>query len=186
MNHETQACLPPDSDCRVSLQGGHEGLHDDAGNVMATDLEFSFRTTGDEVLPRALIVPADGASGVPIGAHVVSIQMADFTSDGDVLVSVGDCAITGGIPALRNMVPLQECLDEAYLNGPSVYNPSGAVPDDEEVPLILDKVYPAHEVVKIDYYLPGCPPPADALFAALAALLTDQPVELPYGLIKYD
>ena len=112
--------------------------------------------------------------------------LRDFRKNCEILISIGDCATMGGIPALRNMVPLQECLDEAYLNGPSVYNPSGAVPDDEEVPLILDKVYPAHEVVKIDYYLPGCPPPADALFAALAALLTDQPVELPYGLIKYD
>ena len=92
----------------------------------------------------------------------------------------------GGVPALRNMVPLKECLEEAYLKGPTVYNPSGQVPDNSEVPLLLNKVYPAHEVVKIDYYLPGCPPPADTLFAALKALLTDEPVELPYELIKYD
>ncbi len=49
---------------------------------------------------------------------------------------------------------------------PSVYNPSGDSRR-REVPLMLDKVYPAHEVVKIDYHLPGCPPPADTLFAAL-------------------
>jgi NAD-reducing hydrogenase small subunit len=83
-------------------------------------------------------------------------------------------------------VSLEECFHEAYLNGPSVYNPSGKLPDDEEVPLLLNKVYPAHEVVKIDYYLPGCPPSADTLFAALVALLTDKPLELPYELIKYD
>ena len=112
--------------------------------------------------------------------------LRDFRKHCDVLVSVGDCATMGGIPALRNMVPLEECMAEAYLNGPSVYNPSGQVPDDAEVPLILNKVYPAHEVVKIDYHLPGCPPPADTLFAALVALLTDKPVELPYNLIKYD
>jgi NAD-reducing hydrogenase small subunit len=112
--------------------------------------------------------------------------LRDFRKHCDVLVSIGDCATMGGIPALRNMVPLKECLEEAYLNGPSVYNPSGVIPDNDEVPLMLDKVYPAHEVVKIDYYLPGCPPPADTLFAALVALLTDAPLELPYGLIKYD
>jgi NAD-reducing hydrogenase small subunit len=112
--------------------------------------------------------------------------LRDFRRHCDVLVSIGDCATMGGIPALRNMVPLKECLEEAYLNGPSVYNPSGVIPDNDEVPLMLDKVYPAHEVVKIDYYLPGCPPPADTLFAALVALLTDAPLELPYGLIKYD
>jgi NAD-reducing hydrogenase small subunit len=87
---------------------------------------------------------------------------------------------------LRNMVPIEECFQEAYVNGPSVYNPAGVPPDDPEVPLLLDKVYPAHEVVKIDYHLPGCPPPADTLWQALVALLTDQPVELPYQLIKYD
>jgi NAD-reducing hydrogenase small subunit len=112
--------------------------------------------------------------------------LRDFRKHCDVLVSIGDCATMGGIPALRNMVPLKECLEEAYLKGPSVYNPSGVIPDNDEVPLMLDKVYPAHEVVKIDYYLPGCPPPADTLFAALVALLTDAPLELPYGLIKYD
>ena len=112
--------------------------------------------------------------------------LRDFRKHCDVLISIGDCATMGGIPALRNMVPLQECLDEAYLKGPSVYNPSGKIPDNDEVPLMLDKVYPAHEVVKIDYHLPGCPPPADTLFAALVALLTNEPLDLPYGLIKYD
>ena len=103
-----------------------------------------------------------------------------------VLISVGDCAIMGGIPAMRNMIPLKECLDEAYLHGPSVHNPGGQIPNDREIPLLLNKVYPCHEVVKIDYYLPGCPPPADTLWEALVALLTDKPVELPYELIKYD
>ncbi len=112
--------------------------------------------------------------------------LRDFRKHCDILVSIGDCATMGGIPALRNMVSLQECLAEAYLEGPSVYNPEKKIPDDDEVPLILDKVYPAHEVVKIDYHLPGCPPPADTLFVALVALVTDQPLQLPYELIKYD
>ncbi|NJN63921.1 MAG: NADP oxidoreductase [Acidobacteria bacterium] len=109
-----------------------------------------------------------------------------FRQHCDVLVSVGDCAIMGGVPAMRNGIPLRECLEEAYLNGPTVYNPSNEVPNDPEIPLILNKVYPAHEVVKIDYHLPGCPPPADTLWEALVALLSDKNVELPYQLIKYD
>lgn len=104
----------------------------------------------------------------------------------DVLISLGDCATMGGIPALRNFVPLEECLREAYLAGPSVYNPNGDVPNDIELPLLLDKVRPCHEVVKIDYFLPGCPPSADTIWAALKALLGGEPVELPYQLIKYD
>jgi NAD-reducing hydrogenase small subunit len=112
--------------------------------------------------------------------------LREFRRNCDILVSVGDCATMGGIPALRNMVPLAECLEEAYIRGPSVLNPSGQVPNDPEIPLLLDKVYPAHEVVKIDYHLPGCPPSADTLWAALNALLKDEPVALPYELIKYD
>jgi NAD-reducing hydrogenase small subunit len=112
--------------------------------------------------------------------------LRDFRRHCDILISVGDCATMGGVPALRNTLPLRECLEEAYLNGPTVHNPSGRIPDDPEIPLLLDKVYPAHEVVKVDYFLPGCPPSADTLWQALVALLTDQPVELPYELIKYD
>ena len=112
--------------------------------------------------------------------------LREFREHCDVLISVGDCAINGGVPAMRNMVPLSECYEEAFLNGPTVVNPSGRVPDDTEIPLLLDKVYPCHEVVKVDYHLPGCPPSADTLWAALSALLTDQPVELPYELVKYD
>ena len=112
--------------------------------------------------------------------------LEEFRSHCDLLVSIGDCATMGGIPALRNNIPLVECLEEAYRDGPTVHNPSGQLPNDPEIPLLLNKVYMCHEVVKIDYHLPGCPPPADTIWEALVALLTDKPVELPYRLIRYD
>lgn len=112
--------------------------------------------------------------------------LRDFRAHCDILIAVGDCATMGGIPALRNNIPLKECYEEAYLKGPTVHNPSGQIPNDPELPLLLNRVYPCHEVVKIDYYLPGCPPPADTLWEALVALLSDKPVQLPYELVKYD
>ncbi len=112
--------------------------------------------------------------------------LLDFRKHCDILVSVGDCAISGGLPALRNMVPLEECLREAYLGGPTVYNPSGQVPNDPEIPLLLDRVYPCHEVVQINHFVPGCPPSAESLWRAIIALLDGSPLELPYELIKYD
>ena len=112
--------------------------------------------------------------------------LQDFRAHCDILISVGDCATMGGIPALRNMVPLQECYEEAYLKGPTVHNPARLIPNDPELPLLLDKVYPCDEVVKIDYHLPGCPPSADTIWEALVALLTNKPVQLPYELVKYD
>ncbi len=112
--------------------------------------------------------------------------LQDFRAHCDILISVGDCAIMGGIPAMRNTIPLKECLEEAYLHGPTVYNPAKEIPNDKEIPLLLNRVYPAHEVVKIDYFLPGCPPPADTIWEALTALLSGTPLDLPYQLIKYD
>lgn len=113
-------------------------------------------------------------------------NLMNFRKHCDILISVGDCAINGGLPAMRNMIPLKECLDEAYLNGPSVYNPDNAIPNDPEIPLLLNKVLPCHEIVKIDYHIPGCPPPADTLWEALVALLENKPLDLPYELVKYD
>ena len=112
--------------------------------------------------------------------------LEQFRKHCDTLVAVGECAITGGIPALRNHLPLEECLQTAYLRSPGVHNPSGLVPNDPEIPLLLHKVYPCHEVVKIDLFIPGCPPPADALWDTLVALLTGKPVTPDYRTLKYD
>lgn len=112
--------------------------------------------------------------------------LKDFRKHCDILIALGDCATMGGIPAMRNNIPLKECLDEAYINGPTVHNPKGIYPSDKELPLILNRVYPLQEIVKIDYFLPGCPPSADTIWQALTAILSNKPLELPYELIKYD
>ena len=93
----------------------------------------------------------------------------------------------GGLPAMRNGIPVKECLEEAYLGGPTVgLNTEKIMPNDEELPMILDKVYPCHEIVKIDYYLPGCAPRADLIWEAVAALVTGNPMNLPYEVVKFD
>lgn len=114
--------------------------------------------------------------------------LTEFRKHCKVLVSVGECAIMGGLPAMRNGIPLAECLEEAYLKGPTVRDVNGhrVIPNDPEIPRILDRVYPCHEVVKIDYFLPGCPPRADLIWSALYALVTGSPLELPYEMLKYD
>lgn len=112
--------------------------------------------------------------------------LQDFRKHCDILIALGDCATMGGIPAMRNNIPLKECIDEAYRNSPSVYNPNNIIPNDKELPLLLNRVYPCQEIVKIDYFLPGCPPSADTIWQTLVALLTNKPLDLPYELIKYD
>ncbi len=110
--------------------------------------------------------------------------LRDFREHCKVLVAMGACAINGGIPAMRNQFELADCLTEAYVDGVGVDNPM--IPNDPEIPLLLNKVHPIHEVVKVDYFLPGCPPAADAIWTFLNELLTGQPIALPYTQIHYD
>ena len=113
--------------------------------------------------------------------------LKEFRKNCKILVSVGECAIMGGLPALRNGISVRECLEEAYLNGPTVgMNSDKVIPNDDELPMILDRVYPCHEIVKIDYYLPGCPPTADLIWNALEALVTGDEMKLPYEVVKFD
>lgn len=112
--------------------------------------------------------------------------LKDFRKNCKILVSVGECAIMGGLPAMRNGIPVEECIKEAYLDGPSVHNSNNVLPNNEELPMILDRVYPCHEIVKIDYHLPGCPPRADLIWEALVALVTGNEMKLPYEVVKFD
>lgn len=114
--------------------------------------------------------------------------LEDFRKHCKILVSLGECAIMGGLPAMRNGIPIKECLDEAYFNGPTVKNSNKEkiMPNDEELPIMLDRVYPCHEVVKIDYYLPGCPPRADLIWNALVALVNNKEIDMPYEVFKFD
>ncbi|QLG87901.1 NADP oxidoreductase [Chitinibacter bivalviorum] len=131
------------------------------------------------------------AAGVDIGLIEGGVcnaenvhTLREFRSRCRILVAVGACALTGGVPALRNRIPLQECFAEAYLQGAGIEAPQ--VPNDPELPLLLDRVYPLHEVVRIDHVLPGCPPPADAFWELLTALLAGREPDLDYALRRFD
>lgn len=110
--------------------------------------------------------------------------LREFRDNCKVLIAVGACAINGGIPAMRNQFDLCDCLIESYISGIGVENPQ--IPADAELPLLLDKVHPVHEAVKIDYFLPGCPPSADAFLEILGALLDGRQPALPQNLMHYD
>jgi NAD-reducing hydrogenase small subunit len=110
-----------------------------------------------------------------------------FRENCDVLISVGACAIWGGVPSMRNVFDLKDCLSEAYTD--SVTAVPGAVPIvpmHPDIPRITDKVYPCHEVVEMDYFIPGCPPDADAIFTVLNDLVEGRPFDLPRSLNHYD
>ena len=102
-----------------------------------------------------------------------------------VLVAVGACAVNGGLPAQRNHLALGDVLQTVYRTGPGL-DAASAVPNDPELPLPLDRVHAVHEVVRVDHFLPGCPPPADAIWELLDALIDGRAPRLPQQLLHYD
>jgi NAD-reducing hydrogenase small subunit len=91
-----------------------------------------------------------------------------------VLVSLGDCAVTANVPSMRNAFGVQAILKRAYLE-PGLVN--AQIPT-IGVPRLLPLVRPVHAVVKVDVYVPGCPPSADAIFFAVSELLAGRQPEL--------
>ena len=108
-----------------------------------------------------------------------------FRAQCKVLVAVGACAINGGLPAQRNRMDIGEVLREVYVHRPGT-SADAQVPSDPELPLPLNQVRPIHEVVLIDYELPGCPPSADTFWAFLTDLLAGRTPTLASGQIHYD
>lgn len=112
--------------------------------------------------------------------------LREFRKKCKTLIAVGECSIWGGLPAMRNMVPLRECLEETYLH--SVTSEEGAlvIPHHEDIPKILDKVYPCNEVVEIDYYIPGCPPGANHIWKVVKNVLFGEAYSVIFPEFKYD
>ena len=83
------------------------------------------------------------------------------------VVALGDCAVTGNVPAMRNQIAPRKLLERIYIEGAQE---SKGVPTDG-VPALLRQAVPVHEVVKVDLHVPGCPPPAKAIVFVLGELL---------------
>jgi NAD-reducing hydrogenase small subunit len=84
-----------------------------------------------------------------------------------ILLSLGDCAVTGNIPSMRNPYDLDEVFDRAFIENSSAQ----AQRPTAHLPVLLKQVRPVHEVVPVDVFVPGCPPPADAIHFVLCELL---------------
>ncbi|MBT8191570.1 MAG: 2Fe-2S iron-sulfur cluster binding domain-containing protein [Saprospiraceae bacterium] len=165
--------------CHMSLLDVDEGLLDlinvvDFNKSPLTDIkEFT------EICDVGLI------EGGCCNAENIEV-LREFRKKCKLLVSVGECAIWGGVPAMRNTIALEECLEEAYLNSMTTETGESTIPYHEDLPKILDKVYPCHEIVKMDYHIPGCPPSANHIWKAVQNLLWGDEFSVLYSEFKYD
>jgi len=103
-----------------------------------------------------------------------------------VLVSFGDCAVTGNVPAMRNQLGsdnAENVLQIAYVdsaqNNPAVPTADGIVPQ------LLERVMPVHEAVPVEFFLPGCPPPAERIKSLVTQLLAGVEPKLEGANLKF-
>ena len=83
------------------------------------------------------------------------------------LVALGDCAITGNVPSMRNMYKVEEILNRAYVENAVLQQQHPKI----GVPVLQSRCRPIHEIVKVDVFVPGCPPPSETIYNCVADLL---------------
>jgi NAD-reducing hydrogenase small subunit len=101
-----------------------------------------------------------------------------------ILVSLGDCAVFGGVIAMRNFRDLEEALRRAYVETEST-DAEGKIPQDPELGKPMN-VRAVHEVVPVDVFIPGCPPDPDVIFYALSELAQGRIPEIKDDKLHWD
>jgi NAD-reducing hydrogenase small subunit len=103
----------------------------------------------------------------------------------NILISVGDCAVFGGICTMRNFFDVEEVLQRAYVETESTA-PGSEIPRSPEIAKLYPQVKAVDQVVKVDLHIPGCPPPAESLWFAITELLAGRTPVLTEDLLTYD
>lgn len=137
-----------------------------------------------EIAPRIELVhsPIMDAKEFPADVDVTLVEGAVSNADdlhkarvvrarSRLVVALGDCAVTGNVPAMRNVHSVASLLDRAYVENAT----ADPAPPHLVVPRLTPRALPLHMVVPVDLHIPGCPPDADTIFSILAALLDGSP-----------
>lgn len=167
------------SGCHMSFLDLDEFLVDLAGLV---DLVYSPIVDVKEYPENVDVCLVEGAVCNEDNLHILR-QIRQRTK---VMVSFGDCAVTGNVPAIRNQLGLssaESVLQRAYVEG-AQSNP-GVPREPGIVPSLLERVLPLHEAVHIDYFLPGCPPPAERIKALMTQVLEGKEPHLEGAQLKF-
>lgn len=148
------------SGCHMSLLDMDERLIALADKI---DLVYSPLVDAKQFPENVDVALVEGSISSEEDLHKIRI----IRKNSKVLISLGDCAVTGNIPSMRTLFPLAQVLDRVYVENSTT---NRKVPS-KVVPRLLEQVRPLHEVVTVDLYLPGCPPSADNIFFAINELL---------------
>ncbi len=137
----------------------------------AADLVYSPLADGGEIPERIDLMLVEG--GVGTGQDRERALAARARSRR--VVSLGDCAITGNVPALRNPIGPEAVIREAY----------GAEWRPEGLPRLLPAVLPLHQVIPVDLFVPGCPPDPERIRTVLTAIIRGEEPQLPREMLLF-
>ncbi len=126
--------------------------------------------------PEADVTLVEGS--ITSDEHLHDIK--EIRARSKILISLGDCAVTTNVTGMRNYFSKDDVFNCAYKEAVS-NDKEGQVPSHQVLLKLHEKVIPLQEAVKIDYYIPGCPPPADLIFDVLFELLNDRIPQLDQG-----
>ena len=159
------------SGCHMSLLDLDEGLI-----ALADQVEIVFGPLVDyKTFPdHADVTLVEGA----VSSEADKKNIVGIRGRSQVLVSFGDCAVTANVPGMRNRYPVAALLRRSYVENahpPLLVEDESAVKTCgvmfQEVPQLCPQARPVHEFVHVDVFLPGCPPPPEAIFYLLTELL---------------
>ncbi len=156
------------SGCHMSFLDMDENLIDLAGKVKLGASPL----TDFKDFPPADITLVEGAVANEENLELIRLVRERTQT----LVSFGDCAVTGNVTAMRNCCPVEAVIGRSYVENATIS--LGRPSLSGVVPALLERALPVHEVVKVDYFLPGCPPPAGDILELLSDLLEGWAPEL--------
>jgi len=148
------------SGCHMSFLDMDERLLEIADRA---DIVYSPLVDAKEYPPDVDVCLVEGAVSSEDDLHKIKLVRERTRT----LVSFGDCAVTANVPGMRNPIGVRPLLERAYLENVTL-NPR--IPLDV-VPALLPTARPVNRVVKVDVFLPGCPPSADLIYRSLVDLL---------------
>jgi NAD-reducing hydrogenase small subunit len=90
------------------------------------------------------------------------------------VVALGDCAVTGNVPGMRNPMGREAVTSRAYLE---LTDWQAQIPAEVVAPLVKS-VRPLHRECAIDFFVPGCPPNARRIYFVLSELLNGRTPQL--------
>ena len=155
------------SGCHMSFLDMDERLIDLAGQV---ELVYSPLVDKKEFPRDVDITLVEGAVSSEEDLHKIQAIRGRTR----LLISLGDCAVTANVPAMRNPFTVDSVYDRAY-RATATLTPGAP---SEVIPRLLPYARPVHEVVPVDVYVPGCPPSADVIFYTVTELLEGRQPEL--------